>query len=101
LRVLWIQFGSIQAILKRLTAFGRMSLTHYLFHSAVGVFVFGPAGLGLGGRIGFAEAAVLGLVLILLQWTFSKIWIRHFKRGPLEALWRDATSKLCLILSGK
>ncbi|MBN2233974.1 MAG: DUF418 domain-containing protein [Opitutales bacterium] len=97
--VLWIQFGSIQTFLTQFTSFGRMSLTHYMFHSAVGVFVFGPAGLGLAGRIGFASAACLGLGLIVIQWAFSQMWIRHFKHGPLEALWRNATSKLCQLSS--
>lgn len=100
-RVLWISFGCIQAFLTHFASFGRMSLTHYMFHSAVGIFVFGPAGLGLAGRMWFSEAAILGLILIIIQWAFSHTWVRHFKRGPLEALWRAGTSELCLLICGK
>lgn len=94
LKVLWMQFGIIHAILKKLATFGRMSLTHYMLHSAIGVFVFGPAGLGLAGNIGFATSAALGLWLMIIQWVLSQIWSRYYRHGPLEGLWRIATFKL-------
>lgn len=101
LRLLWIHSKTAATVMTLSNVFGRMSLTHYLSHTLIGMFIFGTIGLGLAGKMGCGSSALMAIILILLQWTFSKIWIRHFKRGPLEALWRDATSKLCLILSGK
>ena len=101
LRLLWIHSKTAATVMTLSNVFGRMSLTHYLSHTLIGMFIFGTIGLGLAGKMGCGSSAFMAIILILLQWTFSKIWIRHFKRGPLEALWRDATSKLCLFLSGQ
>ena len=33
----------------------------------------------------------LGVVFVLLQYTFCRLWLASHKRGPLEQLWHNAT----------
>lgn len=75
--------------LPALAAAGQMALTNYLLQSLVLGFVFYGYGLGLFGRMGAAEAACLGVALYAAQLQLSRIWLRHFRFGPFEWLWRS------------
>jgi uncharacterized protein len=72
-----------QRALRPLAAAGRLSLTNYLMQSAIGVLLFArlgeippPLGVALSG-------AVFGL-----QVAASVAWLRRFRFGPAEWLWR-------------
>ncbi len=71
---------------------GRAALTNYIAHSAVAMILFTGAGLGWYGRLG--HASLLGVVAAV--WAFnlalSALWMSRFRLGPLEWLWRSATS---------
>lgn len=70
---------------------GKMSLSNYIFHNLLLSLIFYGYGLGLFGRIGpFLQAPIL-LGLMLLSILLSSIWLKYFKWGPLEWLWRAAT----------
>lgn len=68
---------------------GRMALTNY----AVAALVAVPAGLLLGFSPSptLAPALVLGAVLIAAQSASSRLWLRHFRLGPIEWVWRAVT----------
>jgi uncharacterized protein len=66
-----------------------MALTNYLLQSIVLGFVFYGYGFGLFGRIGSAAAACIGLVLYAAQLQLSRLWLRRFRFGPFEWLWRS------------
>ncbi|MCA9508117.1 MAG: DUF418 domain-containing protein [Myxococcales bacterium] len=69
---------------------GRMSLTNYLLHNIVLSLVFYSYGLGLYGSFGpFYELPIL-LSLIIFSMILSSLWLKHFKMGPFEWLWRAA-----------
>jgi uncharacterized protein len=70
---------------------GRMALSNYLAQSLVLGFVFYGYGLGLFGRLASAEALPIGLTLFAAQIVASAVWLRHFRFGPAEWLWRSAT----------
>ena len=72
-----------------LAAAGRMALTNYLLQSIVLGFVFYGYGFGLFGRIGSAPAACIGLALYAAQLQLSLWWLRHYRFGPFEWLWRS------------
>lgn len=79
---------------KRLSFFapyGRMALTNYIFQSVIGTFIFFGWGLGYLGQIRFSYLFLLALLLIIIQSVLSKIWLKKFKYGPLEWLWRCGT----------
>ena len=71
--------------------YGRMALSNYIMQSVIGSFIFFGWGLGYLGQIRFLYLFVMALVLIVLQTLFSKYWLKKFKYGPLEWLWRSGT----------
>jgi uncharacterized protein len=78
-------------VLRRLAPVGRTALTVYVAQSVVGTAIFYGWGLGLLGRMPLSMAFGLGLVLFAGQGIAAALWLRHFRFGPLEWLWRSAT----------
>jgi len=68
---------------------GRMALTNYLAQSVIGIFVFYGVGLGLGGRVGSAAAALIAIVVFAVQVLLSALWLRRYRYGPVEWMWRS------------
>jgi uncharacterized protein len=46
---------------------------------------------GLGGKVSTVFLPPLALGIFLLQIGFSSIWLRSFRFGPMEWLWRSLT----------
>lgn len=74
-----------------LAAVGRMALTNYLFQTLVCTTLCYSYGLRWYGRITPAWGLTLTVVIFALQVPLSVLWLRHFRFGPLEWLWRSAT----------
>ncbi len=89
--MLIVKTGALQKLMARFAAVGRMALTNYLMHSVILTTVFYGYGLGLYGTIprfwqmGFV-VAVIGLQLMLSPW-----WLKQYRFGPMEWLWRSLT----------
>lgn len=71
--------------------YGRMALSNYVGQTIVGTFIFFGWGLGLLGSIGATYAVLIGQGIFAIQVVFSKIWLKYFRYGPLEWLWRSGT----------
>lgn len=70
---------------------GKMALTNYLTQSLIGSLVFYGYGLGMWKQWGRAELAIFVLSVFVAQIIFSHLWLRFFKYGPMEWLWRSLT----------
>jgi uncharacterized protein len=87
--MLLVKSGAMRSLMERFAAVGRMAFTNYLLHTIILTTVFYGYGLGLYGQIprvwqmGFV-AAVIGFQLWM-----SPLWLRHFRFGPAEWLWRS------------
>jgi uncharacterized protein len=66
---------------------GRMAFTNYVMQSVIFSFFFFGWGLGLFGMRS-AYALLLGVCVYVLQVLFSAAWLRRFRFGPIEWLWR-------------
>jgi len=79
---------------KRLSKFapmGRMALTNYIMHSVILTTVFyGYAG-GMYGQISRAPQMLIVVAIILFQLYFSTWWLKRYRFGPLEWIWRSLT----------
>lgn len=71
-----------------IAALGRMAFTNYILQSVILGFVFFGFGLGLFGKMGAAEGLGLACVLYAAQAALSLVWLRRFRFGPLEWVWR-------------
>jgi uncharacterized protein len=80
-----------QPRLMQFYALGRMGLTTYLMQTLFGFFIFFSVGLGLLGEIGALPCMLIGLAVYVFQIFFSKWWLKNFRFGPVEWLWRSLT----------
>ena len=67
---------------------GQMALTTYLLQTVFNSLVFFGFGLGFVGRVGAAGCLLLSLAFFAVQVVVSRFWLRHFRFGPFEWLWR-------------
>lgn len=88
--VLLIQRPRWRRVLGVVAPAGRMPLTTYYSQSVICTFVFYGWGLGQAGQIGVAGTVGLALVIFAGQVAIAHLWLRSFRFGPLEWLWRTA-----------
>jgi uncharacterized protein len=67
---------------------GRMAFTNYLMQSLIFGWIFYGYGLGLFGRLGVASTLAIGIAVYIGQIFFSAWWLRRYRYGPVEWLWR-------------
>jgi uncharacterized protein len=83
---------SIGGVLRRwLAPSGQMALTNYLMASAICSTLFFGYGFGLWGQVSRLGQVGLVAAILVLQCAVSAWWLRRFRYGPLEWLWRAAT----------
>jgi len=78
-------------ILLPFAAVGRMALTDYLMQSVLCTLFFYHYTTGLYGRVGPAIGLVLTVILYGTQVVFSNWWLKRYRFGPMEWLWRGMT----------
>jgi uncharacterized protein len=74
-----------------IAAAGRMALTNYLAQSMAFALLFYGYGLQWFGRLDPKTAAALGVAFYAGQLWFSRWWLKTFRFGPFEWLWRSLT----------
>jgi uncharacterized protein len=67
---------------------GRMAFTNYIVQSLLLGWIFYGYGLGLFGKIGSAAGMTLVVVIYVGQCLCSRWWLRYFRYGPIEDVWR-------------
>ena len=68
---------------------GQMAFTNYLSQSIITTFIF--HGLGWYGKLQRYEVYFIVIGIWIFQIIFSHIWLRYFRFGPFEWLWRSLT----------
>ncbi len=70
---------------------GRMALSNYLFHSVLYVIIFRGPFFAMAGKVGSLACMVPVIIVFPLQILFSKWWLKTYRFGPAEWLWRSMT----------
>ncbi|TMI69398.1 MAG: DUF418 domain-containing protein [Bacteroidetes bacterium] len=70
---------------------GQMAFTNYLMQSLICGLIFMGIGFGWYGRLQIYELYYVVAAVWLLEIIWSHIWLRYFRFGPLEWLWRSLT----------
>ncbi|GAB3934562.1 DUF418 domain-containing protein [Larkinella terrae] len=73
-------------------AVGQMGLTTYLTQSVACTLFFNGYGFGYFGQLRLSALYLIVAELWLLQIVFSVVWLRHFRLGPVEWLWKSLTT---------
>lgn len=74
-----------------LAAVGRMALTNYLSHSVICAIIFTGVGFALFGELHRYELYYVVAGIWIFQLVSSPLWLRYFRFGPVEWLWRSLT----------
>lgn len=77
-----------QIILKPFAFAGRMSLSNYIIQSVLFSIIFYGWGLGKFGMQEISNVVLYAVGVFILQLFLSYVWLKYYKRGPLEWLWR-------------
>jgi uncharacterized protein len=72
-------------------AVGRMALTDYLMQSIFFTLLFYHYTTGLHGRIGPGIGLIPTVIFFAAQVVFSNWWLKRYRFGPMEWLWRGMT----------
>ncbi|MEO8368280.1 MAG: DUF418 domain-containing protein [Candidatus Solibacter sp.] len=87
--LMWQRSARAGAIVAPFAAAGRMAFTNYLTQSLILALLFYGYGFGLFGQLDPAAGLLITLALYAAQLWFSTWWLRRYRFGPLEWLWRS------------
>jgi uncharacterized protein len=79
---------ALPALRERFAAVGQMAFTNYIMHSVLCTAIFNGHGLGLFGSVGRVWQQLLVVAIFAAQLWYSPWWLRRFRFGPLEWVWR-------------
>jgi uncharacterized protein len=77
--------------LRLLAAPGRMALTNYLGQTLVGLTVFYGIGLDQAGQWSLQALIGFACAVYAVQVVLSNLWLKFYRYGPMEWLWRALT----------
>jgi uncharacterized protein len=89
--MLLAQAARTGVLTRAFAATGRMAFTNYIMQTLICTAVFYGHGLGLYARMERKEQILLVFSIWILQLVISPVWLKHFRFGPLEWLWRSLT----------
>lgn len=70
---------------------GKMALTVYLMSGLIGEVIFYGWGLDLIGEVGTMEVLAIAVAVYIGLLAFCHLWLRAFRYGPWEWVWRCLT----------
>lgn len=82
---------------RRLQEVGRMALTGYVLQNLLASIIFYGWGFGLAARLSDwrLPTTVIALVVICAAVSlFAHLWLRRFRQGPIEWLWKESYQRL-------
>jgi uncharacterized protein len=89
--LLAVKKGLLSGVIRLIADAGRMAFTNYLTQTLICTTLFYGYGFALYGQIDRAGLWVVWACIVAVQLIWSRYWLRAFRMGPLEWLWRCAT----------
>jgi len=89
--MLMYKYHIADRLLRIFSNVGRMTLTNYLMQSIICSMIFYGYGFKMFGMLQRYQLYYVVVCIWIFQVVFSNIWLKHFKFGPFEWLWRSLT----------
>jgi len=89
--MLFIKSAWLPSLQKALAAVGQMAFTNYIMQSVICNFIFMGYGLAQFGEWQRYQLYYVVFGIWAFQLILSPIWLKYFRFGPLEWLWRSLT----------
>ena len=81
--------GAAPKLTERLSAVGRMAISNYVGTSILCTTFFYGFGFGLFGHLERWQLYPIVACVWIIMLAWSKLWLDHYRYGPLEWLWRS------------
>jgi len=78
-------------LMRALANVGQMAFSNYLMQSIICTLFFYGYGLGYYNKLRFHQLYYVVFAVWIFQIIFSVIWLRYYRFGPFEWLWRSLT----------
>jgi uncharacterized protein len=91
LLLLFIRSGIIGPLQRALAATGQMALSNYLMQTIICTALFYGFGFGLFEAFQRYQLYLVVVAIWAAELIWSPIWLRHYRFGPFEWLWRSLT----------
>lgn len=88
--LLFIEYGQSK-FFSALQALGKMTLTNYLLVSVISITLLYDIGFGQLGTLPMHIMWLCAFVWLIIEITFSTYWLKKFRYGPVEWIWRELT----------
>jgi uncharacterized protein len=89
--LLIIKSGLLRGVTRTLASAGQMAFSNYILTSLICTTIFEGYGAGLFGKLQRFDLYAVVMLVWLVILAVSPIWLRHFRFGPLEWVWRSLT----------
>ncbi|WP_369026031.1 DUF418 domain-containing protein [Qipengyuania sp. RANM35] len=86
-----VKAGWLRWLQRGFAAAGQMALSNYIGQTLICTTLFYGFGFGLYGELTRSQLYLLVLTIAVVEMTISVIWLRNFRFGPLEWVWRSLT----------
>ena len=83
--------GFFNGLFRAMARVGQMAFSNYLMQSIIGTWIFYGYGFGLFNKLQRYELYYVVGAVWVFQIIFSNLWLRYFRFGPFEWLWRSLT----------
>ncbi len=83
--------GKLSFLTRSLAAVGRMAFSNYLMHTVICTTLFYGHGFGLFGKVSRTGQMLVVFLIFAFQMWLSPLWLKHFRFGPMEWVWRSLT----------
>ena len=87
---LWAESGRLAGVQKAMARVGRVAMSCYILQSIVCTAIFYGWGLGWFGKLDRLQMLAVVAIVWAIDILFAALWLRKFRIGPLEWLWRSA-----------
>jgi len=84
--------GFYSKLTESIKIYGRMTLSNYIFQNMVSFFLFSGAGFAMGLKQPLWIYFFIAVTVYILQVFISSIWMKKFRLGPFEWIWRSLSS---------
>src|SRR5215831_17180510 len=89
--LLIVQAGVLKWVTRPLAGVGQTALSNYLGTTVICALVFYGWGFGMFGRLPFYKLFYVVTAIWVVNLVASTIWLKYFRFGPLEWVWRSLT----------
>jgi uncharacterized protein len=89
--MLWCQSSRASALKERMAAVGRMAFSNYILQTVICTTIFYGHGFGYFESVPRTGQILIVFAIYAAQLVIALPWLRNFRFGPLEWLWRSLT----------